>query len=606
MKMKNQNHCLITSAARRSNWMRWISPFILISIFLAGCSSGVVAPPDIVDTWKPPEGSVVIQPESCEEIGSLFAYDTRAPLNIQETSRIREGGVTIIDLTYTSPMGGLVPATLVVPDGKGPFAGILYQHGMPSTREPLIPAAVSYARMGAVVILIDAPFNRPEHVGTELLTFTEQDRREQIQLIIDLRRAIDLLLSRQDVDPQRLAYIGISYGGAMGGLLAGVENRLKAYVLQLGDGGLVTHVSGPEDKESWLAIPEEVRQQWVAWMWPIEPIHYVACANPANLLFQNGTLDKMVPPADALRYQKAGSAPKTILWYETGHGLRVDAAQDQAAWLGRIIGIANQQPIPRNIELILIAWFFMTAGCLVIIARDLWRMQSVPQGARFMWLLTTVFMGLLGLIIYWISIDQPRNKGKSPVQQSPSRRALGSAAWASAGNMVGGIGVVALLLYLPNVFGANLILQIAATFLLPFYGGWLVFAVSRWVSRFDTDYPLIYYRSIILEVVSTSCVLTGVYPMVNIINDLWLSRWTYPFGYDLTYLPLWGALCIAVFAGTLTAYPIHVWMLQRGVIRWGTGNLHEAGHLAWYVQVVLVALSFAVMLGAIYLSLQFA
>jgi 7,8-dihydro-6-hydroxymethylpterin-pyrophosphokinase len=26
-------------------------------------------------------------------------------------------------------------------------------------------------------------------------------------------------------------------------------------------------------------------------MWPIEPIHYVGCASPAALLFQNGTLD---------------------------------------------------------------------------------------------------------------------------------------------------------------------------------------------------------------------------------------------------------------------------------------------------------------------------
>jgi len=46
--------------------------------------------------------------------------------------------VTLIDLTYASPMGGRVPATLVVPDGAGPFAGMLYQHGTPSTRQQMI------------------------------------------------------------------------------------------------------------------------------------------------------------------------------------------------------------------------------------------------------------------------------------------------------------------------------------------------------------------------------------------------------------------------------------------------------------------------------------
>jgi len=579
--------------------------FIMGTISLAGCSSSTVPPPEIVDTWKPPEGSNVIPPVSGEESGKIFTYDAQVPLDVQEVRSKREEGVTIIDLTYASPKGGRVPATLVVPDGTGPFAGILYQHGMPSTRQPLIPGAVTYARMGAIVILIDAPFNRPEHGSTESVLFTEQDHREQIQLIVDLRRAVDLLLSRQDVDPQRLAYIGMSYGGAMGGLLAGVEDRLEAYVLQVGDGGLVTHSTGPEDMDWWLTKPEEVRQQWINWMWPIEPINYVGCANPAKLLFQNGTLDKLVPPADALRYQNAGSAPKTILWYEAGHGLGMAAFRDQVEWLGKTIGIGNWQSILTNINLILITWSLMTVGSLVIIVQD-WRKRPAIQGIRFMWLLTTIFMGLLGLIIYWISVGQPRDKAESAVQPSSTRRALGSAAWASAGNMVGGIGVIALLIYLPNVFGENIIPQIAATFLLPFCAGWLVFTVSGWLSRFDTSYTSIYQRSLIMEAISTCLVLTGVYPTVNIINERWLNRWTFPFGFDLTYPPLWGALCIAVFIGTLTVYPFHMWMLKRGVIRWGAGNPPETGNLPWYVQIMLVVLSLAAMLGAIYLSSQFA
>ena len=36
-------------------------------------------------------------------------------------------------------------------------------------------------------------------------------------------------------------------------------------------------------------------------MWPIEPVHYVGCAAPAAILFQNGTQDGLVSPADALR-----------------------------------------------------------------------------------------------------------------------------------------------------------------------------------------------------------------------------------------------------------------------------------------------------------------
>jgi hypothetical protein len=309
------------------------------------CSSGEVAAPEVVEAWSPPPEAASITPLSCNEIGEVFAYDPQALLDIQEVGRTREEGVTLIDLTYASPMGGRVPATLVVPDGAGPFAGMLYLHGMPDTRQTWIPVAVTYARMGAVVLLIDAPFARRADGHERPLTFTERDRQEQIQLIVDLRRGIDLLLSRPEVDPERMAYVGYSYGGMMGGLLAAVEDRLKAYVLQVSNGGHVTHLTDPMDRGEWHARPEDDRRQYVSWMWPIEPIHYVGCASPAALLFQNGTLDIYALPADALRYQEAGSEPKTVRWYRVGHMLAWDAAafQDQAQWLSERIGISVGQ-----------------------------------------------------------------------------------------------------------------------------------------------------------------------------------------------------------------------------------------------------------------------
>lgn len=59
----------------------------------------------------------------------------------------------------------------------------------------------------------------------------------------------------------------------------------------------------------------------------------VSHASPAALLFQNGTMDELVPPAEALRYQDAGSEPKTMLWYEAGHDTSPAAADDTVAWL---------------------------------------------------------------------------------------------------------------------------------------------------------------------------------------------------------------------------------------------------------------------------------
>jgi len=226
-----------------------------------------------------------------------------------------------------------------------------------------------------------------------------------------------------------------------------------------------------------------------------------------------------------------------------------------------------------------------------------------------MWLLTTAFLGPLGLSMYWISNRSSQGMKESTAQGSIFRRSLGSAAWASTGNMLGGIGVIALLLYLPGIFGAYLALQITAVFFLPFCTGWLVFVVSKWVSHTDANYALSYRRSVFAETVSTCWALVGIYPTVNIIGGWTFERWTAPFGFDLTYPPLWVVLCLAVFVGLLTAFPFHLWMIKRGEIRWDTTNPPDEGNskrLPWYGQVSLLVVSFAAMLGAIFLSMQVA
>jgi hypothetical protein len=167
-----------------------------------------------------------------------FAYRRAAPLQLRELAAWNSGGVTIHDVSFASPKGGRVPAYVIVPTGRPPFAGLIIQHGLPGTRRDGLVYGEQFSRRGAVVVLIDAPFARrpgdPVH-------FDRRDRAEQIQLIVDLRRAVDLLRARSDVDRKRIGYIRISYGAAMGGLLAGVERRINAFVLARGDGGLVEH-----------------------------------------------------------------------------------------------------------------------------------------------------------------------------------------------------------------------------------------------------------------------------------------------------------------------------------------------------------------------------
>ena len=268
----------------------------------------------------------------------LFSYDRSAPLE-QADSQLRErDGVRVHRLSYASPKGGRVTGRLAVPNGSGPFAGVVVMHGMPGNSEGVMGIGLTIARAGAVVVAIDAPWAR--RPGGQPLSLTPADSVDQVQLIIDLQRAVDLLLARSDVDPERLGYVGRSYGGAMGALFAGVERRLKTYALQVGDGGVVSHFTGAEDPPNGpFGVTREGWQRWLRAMEPIEPIRFISRAAPASLYFQSGRQDRLVPPADAERLQQAGSEPRKTSWYDTGHGLDSAAERDLLAWLHQAIGL---------------------------------------------------------------------------------------------------------------------------------------------------------------------------------------------------------------------------------------------------------------------------
>jgi dienelactone hydrolase len=267
----------------------------------------------------------------------LFAYDGDAALAVRAGDSWQNGEVRVSRISYASPRGGRVPALTVAPRGEGPFAGVIVQHGLPGDKFQVLPIAEDLARTGAVVVAIDAPWSR----RGELPDFSERDRADQIQLMVDLRRAVDLLQSRDDVDDDRIAYIGVSYGAAMGGLLAGIEDRIKAFVLASGDGGLVSHFTGTgayaDGPLSRLAPAR--RERWLDAMRPIEPIKWIGRAD-APILFLSGRNDELVPPADARTYQQAAHEPKDVRWYDSGHLLPSQSLCDAAGWLEKRIGIA--------------------------------------------------------------------------------------------------------------------------------------------------------------------------------------------------------------------------------------------------------------------------
>ena len=314
----------------------------LVALVIAACPG---SPPE-PSTSPPPLGAVVdsctiarpdFGPVATAADRALFAYDVAAPLNLQKTVESTSNGVEVSVVSFTSPGGGSATGLLFDPVTRSSLRpGVVLMHGLPGNARSVAAYAQLLAQHGAVVIAIDAPFSRR---GGSPVQFTAQDRNEQIQLMKDLQRAVDVLRSRVNVDDDRIAYVGISYGAAMGSLFVGIEKRLKAAALVVGDGGLVSHFTGPEDFTFLSNLSCATRVGWFRAMVPIEPIRFIPHATPTALLLQNGQVDNLVPPADAMALQSAAPQPKTVQWYNAGHGLNQQAGWDRHDWLHQQIGL---------------------------------------------------------------------------------------------------------------------------------------------------------------------------------------------------------------------------------------------------------------------------
>ncbi len=284
-----------------------------------------------------------LAPSSPLPSADLFAYDFKAPLDVQEAGTERRGDVQVVDLSYASPMGGRVPAYLILPSSPGKHPAVLFLHPGQGSRSTFVDEAVALAKdHGMVSLTINAPFLRPENQGKRGGNpwHPEVSRKEQIQAVVDIRRGFDLLVSRPEVEPKHMAYVGHSLGATVGGILAGVERRPVAFVLMAGYPSL-THAMQHNPDQGAIAFQElatpEQRKAYVDALEPLDALHYVGHAAPAKLLFQFAKWDEFITPWDAAAYLQTASDPKEVKWYDTNHSFNEEARRDRGEWLGRAL-----------------------------------------------------------------------------------------------------------------------------------------------------------------------------------------------------------------------------------------------------------------------------
>lgn len=271
------------------------------------------------------------------ELVKHFDYDQKASLNIKRMGVQRRANATIYDITYDSPKGGVVPAYLVVPKGRGPFAAVIWGHwcwqnSSMRNRKQFLDEALALAPSGVVSLLTDHPMSRPGYVAIKD-PLDERNATSFLQQIIDMRRGVDLLAARRDVDAKRIAYVGHSCNAAVGALLSGLDRRFKAFVLMAGTTSDEITNNTKEFQEFRQKVGPERLDAFIAKYYYLDQGKFVSHAAPAVVLLQFATKERFITPERAKQYAAVVSEPKIFKMYEAEHALNAEARRDRIHFL---------------------------------------------------------------------------------------------------------------------------------------------------------------------------------------------------------------------------------------------------------------------------------
>jgi pimeloyl-ACP methyl ester carboxylesterase len=165
-------------------------------------------------------------------------------------------------------------------------------------------------------------FERRDDLKSDLQDQTVLYKDHVIMWGKEFGRTIDYLATRKDMDADKLAYLGISWGGFMGGIIPAVEKRIKVVVLNVG--GMAME----------KALPE------------VDQLNYLPRVTQPVLML-NGQYDMYFPVETSQKpmfaFLGSPKSDKRMVVYESGHVVPpTEFIKETLAWLDRYLGPVHQ------------------------------------------------------------------------------------------------------------------------------------------------------------------------------------------------------------------------------------------------------------------------
>ena len=178
-------------------------------------------------------------------IDTLYQYDPTALKAQIESVSDDLGFCRRETITYDAAYGGeRILANLFLPkDVEPPYQVIIWFPGSGAVNRawssqldmgPEKTTIINLIKSGRALIAPHYKLTYSRRISQRHPKTSIQGRDHYVQISKDLRRSIDYLETRPDINVDRLAYVGLSWGGLMGSVMIATEERIKTGIFLLG------------------------------------------------------------------------------------------------------------------------------------------------------------------------------------------------------------------------------------------------------------------------------------------------------------------------------------------------------------------------------------